>query len=136
MRIKATIPVDADMPAERRKDYLYRAAQQFIREEEKLRGARFAGGVELKGPRPHLEARPPDIQVGDRGATRPKARSIAEDATNNGKQAYDIWGNFWVKEWVAEVRSDIIRKMYLDGEPSVRPFRERDYLWSRKQTKN
>jgi len=131
MRIKATIPVDADMPKERRKDYLYRATRQFIREEEKLRGARFAGGIELSGPRPHLEARPPDIQVGDRGATRPKARSIAEDATNNGKEAYDIWGNFWVKEWVQEVRSDIIQEMYRKRVPSVRPFRERDYPWFR-----
>ena len=131
VRIKATIPVDADMPEERRKDYLYRATQQFIREEEKLRGVRFAGGIELKGPRPHFEPRSPDTQVGDGGVTRLKARNLLADATENGKEAYDIWGSFWIREWIQEVRSDIAVDMFKKGSPGIRPLRARDFPWFR-----
>jgi len=129
VRIKATIPVDADMPTERRKDYLYRATQQFIREEEHLRGVRFAGEIELKGPRPHLDVHPPDVQVGDRGGTRLKARSIAADASDNGKEAYDIWGTFWIREYIAEIRTDLAEDMFRKRVPGVRPTRARDYPW-------
>ena len=131
VRIRATIPVDADMPEEKRKDYLYKAAQQFIREEELMRGARFAGGIELKGPRPHLDMKPPKIQKGDNGATRPQARSILEDSSKTGKEAYDIWGNFWIKEWFQEVRSDVALDLFKKGTPGVRPARARDYPWLR-----
>jgi hypothetical protein len=131
VRIKATIPVDADMPKEKRKRYLYRATQQFIREEEKLRGARFAGDIELSGPRRHLEVRPPDIQVGDRGDTRPRARSMLADSTDNGKEAYDIWGTFWVREQIQEVRTDVALDLFKEGRPGVRPMRARDFPWFR-----
>jgi len=131
VRIKATIPVDADMPEEKRKDYLYRATQQFIREEEKLRGVRFAGDIELKGPRLHLDPHPPDVQVGERGATRLRARSLLADSSNNGKEAYDIWGSFWIREWIQEVRSDIALDMFKKRTPGVRPTRVRDFPWFR-----
>jgi hypothetical protein len=130
VRIKATIPVDADMPKDKRKRYLFRATQQFIREEEKLRGARFAGGIELSGPRRHLDVHPPDIQVGDRGGTRPRARNMFAD-TQNGKEAYDIWGDFWIREQVTEVRTDVALDLFKEGRPGVRPMRARDYPWFR-----
>ena len=133
VRIKATIPVDADMPLAKRKGYLHRKAQQFIREEERLRGARFAGKIELAGPRRHLEARPPDVQVGDRGGTRPRARNLLADASDNGKEAYDIWGSFWVREEIQEVRTDIAEDLFKEGRSGVRPMRERDYRWLRQK---
>ena len=132
VRIKATIPVDADMPLAKRKRYLHRMAQQFIREEERLRGARFAGNIELSGPRAHLDARPPDTQVGDRGGTRPKARNLFADSSDNGKEAYDIWGSFWVREEIQEVRTDVAESLFQEGASGIRPMRERDYRWLQK----
>lgn len=133
VRIKGRIDVDEDMPEEARKKRVYWAVQRFIRWQEASEGAKFAGDVQIEGPVPHFDAKPPDVQVGDRGGTRLRARNLGTDSTGTGKEDYIIYCSFLIREQVQEVRTDVAEDLFKEGRPGIRPMRERDYRWLRQK---
>lgn len=129
VQMKGRIDVEEDMPEEARKKRVYWGVQRFIRWMESAEGARFAGDVQISGPFSHFDPKPPDVQVGDRGATRPRARNLGADSTGTGKEDYVIVCSFYIREQVQEVRTDVAEDLFREGKPGVRPMRERDYPW-------
>ena len=118
--------VDADMPAGLREAQVKRDTEIFIKWMEKEDGARFRKLVSITGPTPHLEHRPPDVQVGDRGDSRLVARSLAQDISN-GKESYEIACLFDVPEGITEIPTDLAADLFRKGKPNLRPLRERDW---------
>ena len=125
VRRKARFEVDDDMPEEKRKAYGKQMFERFIMWMKAEDGAEWDGKrPSIEGPYPHFDAKEPDVQYGDNGASRLVARNVQEDLTGTGKEDYVIFVDFWVRERITEVRSaqaaDVV------GMPGVRAFRERD----------
>lgn len=120
---KARFAVDDDMPDEQRKREMYRNFQRFTAWMKKEDGAEWDGQIpEIHGPYPHFDAKPPDMQYGENGASRPVARNVQEDLTGNGKEDYVIIASFWVRERITEVRSTLADDVI--GKPGIRALRE------------
>lgn len=129
-RRRVRVPVDAEMPQERRKTLLFKAARQFITEEGKRDRAEYRFGMEVHGPFPHFEPQSPDIQIGDRGGTRPRARSIADDTSaESGLVDYVLEATFSVPEYVNEIPTDLALELFSrpGGRPGLRPLRESEW---------
>ncbi len=121
VRIKATIDVEADLEGKTKMKKVYWAAKRFVEWMEK-EGHKYQGGMTLHGPFPHMDFKQPDIQVGDRGATRKVARSIEEDLSNNGKEDYVWEAVFLTRERIQEIPADVA--MEVNGKRGIRLMRE------------
>lgn len=129
-RRKVRVPLDFDFPLGRRKDFLFRAARQFIAEELKIDGARcYPKTMRIHGPFPHFDPHPPDIQVGDQGGRRPVARSVAKDTTDNGRIDYVLEADFLAPEYVSEVPTDLAMQLFTQrgGRPGLMPLRSKEW---------
>lgn len=125
---RARSTVEEDMPEGRRKTKIKADAEIFIKWMEQEDGAHFRQEMRLEGPFPHLEARPADIQVGDRGGTRPRARNVQQDATGTGKEDYIIWALFDVPEYVQEIPTEVALDIFGKGaRPDLRPLRPKEF---------
>lgn len=118
--IKATIDVESSLKDATKKKRVYWAAKRFI-EWMRKEGHQFQGKMLLHGPFPHMEFKQPDIQVGDLGDTRPRARSIKEDLSDNGKEDYVWEGVFLTREKIQELPTDIA--IDVDGKRGIRTVR-------------
>ena len=122
VRRKARFEVDDDMPEEARKAFGRQMFERFVQWMKAEDGAEWDGHMpDIEGPYPHFDAKPPDVQYGDNGASRPIARNVQEDLTGTGKEDYVIFASFWVRERITEVRSDMADGLI--GSPGVRAFR-------------
>lgn len=119
---KARFAVDDDMPDEQRKREMLWNFHRFVAWMKKEDGAEWDGQMpDVNGPYPHFDAKPPDVQYGENGASRPIARNVQEDLTGTGKEDYVIIASFWVREKIQEVRSSIADQVI--GQPGVRALR-------------
>ena len=124
---KARFEVDDDMPEEQRKKEGLANFYKFIAWMKAEDGAKWDGQMpRIEGPYPHFDAKEPDVQYGDNGASRPIARNVQEDLTGNGKEDYVIFASFWVREKIQEVSTPIAQEIFSAGKGGVRPFRERN----------
>ena len=105
VRLKATIDVEEGLAPETVKKKVYWGFQRFV-EWMRKEGHEYKGGLKISGPFPHMDYQPDDIQTGDRGGTRPVARSVEQDL-GKGKLDYVIEGNFLVRETIRELPSDV-----------------------------
>lgn len=122
VRRKARFEVDDDMPEEARKAYGKEMFERFVKWMKAEDGAEWDGKMpDLEGPYPHFDAKEPDVQYGENGASRPIARNVQEDLTGTGKEDYVIFANFWVRERITEVRSDLAPGII--GKPGIRALR-------------
>lgn len=128
-RRRVRVPLDADFPQERRKDFLFRAARQFIEEEYRLDRSVYRGGMRVHGPFPHFDPHEPDTQIGDRGGRRLRARSVVRDTTDNGKEDYVLEATFVVPEYISELPTDLALEMFphQGARPGLRPLRAREW---------
>ena len=126
---KGRSTIDEDAPEEVKKKHVLRDAQIFIEWMWKEDRAEFKGRMKVSGPFPHFEAKPPDVQVGDRGGTRLRARSIITDTAPSGKEDYIIEALFAVPEYVSEIPTDLAMELFgrPGGRPGLRPLREREW---------
>ena len=114
------------MPEDMKKKRVFWGAKRFIKwmEDE---GCSFAGNIEIQGPFPHADLKEPTIQVGDRGGKRPVARTVQSAIEDNGKEDYVILGDFWKKERIQEIDTDVaLENMGLRG---LRPARPEEWSW-------
>ena len=118
--------VDADMPEEQRKSHVYRDFGIFVEWMEKEDGAHYRNQVTLSGPFPHFEAKPNDVQIGDRGGRREVARNLQIDVGNNGKEDYIIEALFDVPEYVTEIPTAIAQDIF-GTRADLRPLRAKDW---------
>lgn len=136
---KARDTVDEDMPEDLKKRHVYEGFLTFVKWMEKEDGAHYRDQVKVTGPFPHFEAKQPDIQVGDRGATRPVARRIDDDVGGNGKEDYIIEALFDCPEYINEIPTDLAVDLFGKGKPGLAPLRQNEWMktgsdsWSPKQ---
>lgn len=122
VRRKARFEVDDDMPEEKRKAFGKQMFERFVTWMRAEDGAEWDGQhPTVEGPYPHFDAHEPDMQHGDRGGTRPVARSMQEDLTGTGKEDYVIIASFWVREKIQELRTPMALDLFAKNRPGVRP---------------
>lgn len=126
---RVRVPMDEDFPQERRKEFLRLAANQFIKEELKIDGAKYRGAMKVEGPFPHIEMHEPDTQVGDRGGKRLRARSLAKDTQDTGKVDYLLSATFIVPEYINEIPTDLATELFTQpgGRPGLSPLRANEW---------
>lgn len=119
---KGRFEVDDDMPEDARKSYGKQMFERFVLWMKAEDGAEWDGQLPtILGPYPHFDAKPPDMQYGDNGASRPVARNVQEDLTGTGKEDYVIIASFWVRERIQELRTPIAEEVI--GKPGIRAMR-------------
>ena len=123
VRVKGRIDVDASLKPGTKKKKVYWAWKRFVKWQES-EGLRYVGGLEIQGPFPHANLKPSDTQTGDRGATRPVARSV-EDDLEPDVEDYVILANFWKRESVVMLDTDIARDLM--GTRGLRPAAPRQW---------
>ena len=124
-RGRSTYPSEISQGA--RRDHLLRDLGIFINWMEKEDGAHYRGKYYFDKPTPHFEPKPPDIQVGDRGGTRPVAHNLLRDASDPEREDTIIWALFDVPEAIQEIPTDLAIELFNEGKPNLRPLRERDW---------
>lgn len=123
---KGRVPLDMDFPNERRKAFLFSKARQFIEEERRIDGAVFMrGSMKVHGPFPHFDPHEADIQKGTDGVSRPVARSVEQDTSDNGMEDYVLEATFRVPEYINEIPTSLAKELFSKpgGRPGLRPLR-------------
>lgn len=125
VRRQGTATVDTDMPDALKMRHVKQAFEKFVQWMKKEDGAEWDGSPPtIAGPLPHFDIKPPDVQYGDNGASRPIARNVQEDLTGSGKEDYKITVSFWAREHITEIRTPVAADLFAEGKAGVRPFRE------------
>lgn len=128
-RRRVRVPVPADLPMERRKEYLRKAKDQFISEEYRIDRAVYVGGMRLEAPTPHFDPHEPDTQVGDRGGTRPVARHLVDDISADETVDYHLSAVFAGPEYVSEIPTALATELFTQpgGRQGLRPLRGNEW---------
>lgn len=121
--------VPVEWTRERKRARLFAALDEFIKTMAKDAGhPRFEKKFYFEGPFPPFHAKPPDIQVGDRGGTRPVARSVERDTDwESDVEDWKVWALFNMPEGITEIPSDLAAELFAKGKPNLRPLREKEW---------
>lgn len=123
---KGRIDCPAGMPEKQMKARVRWAADRFIEWQYKEDHARFLGKIKVHGPFPHFEAKPPNTQHGDNGASRKVARNVQGDLQGEEKVDYVIEALFEAPEYVTELPTDLAVDLF-KKRGDIRPMREREW---------